>query len=55
MARNAILWLSCLFLLGATGCTWTETYNEYPPSARADDEGGQHHHHHQQDQAPPAE
>ena len=35
MARNAVLWLSCLFLLGATGCTWTETYNEYPPSAYA--------------------
>lgn len=49
MARNAILWLSCLLLLGATGCSWTETVHEYPPSAYADDGGHQHHH----DQSPP--
>lgn len=53
MARNAILWISSLFLLGATGCTWTDTYQEYPPSAYAD-EGHQHHHHHP-DQPPLAE
>jgi hypothetical protein len=52
MARNAILWLSCLMLLGAAGCTWTQTYNDYPPSAYAD-EDHQHHHHH--DHAPAAE
>jgi len=47
MARNAILWLACLLLLGATGCTWTDTYQEYPPSLHADD--GHQHHHHQPD------
>jgi hypothetical protein len=52
MARNAILCLSCLLLLGAAGCTWTETYNDYPPSAFAD---GGHQHHHQQDPASPGE
>lgn len=52
MARIAVLCLSSLLMLGAAGCTWTETYNEYPPSARAGDDGGHHHH---VDQAPQAE
>jgi len=33
MARKAALGLSCLALaLGLTGCTWTETKRDYPPS-----------------------
>jgi hypothetical protein len=47
MARNAALWLFCLLLLGATGCTWTDTYQEYPPSIRIGDgaNGGHQHAH----------
>ena len=52
MARNAVLWLFCLFLLGAAGCTWTDTYQEYPPSVQA---GGHHHGHSHAGQPPLAE
>ena len=31
MARIAIGFLSLALLLGGSGCTWTETYRDYPP------------------------
>ncbi len=31
MARIALGLLSLAVLLGASGCTWTETYRDYPP------------------------
>jgi hypothetical protein len=31
MARIALGLLALALLLGATGCTWTETYRDYPP------------------------
>ncbi|MFO0889201.1 MAG: hypothetical protein U0790_08680 [Isosphaeraceae bacterium] len=36
MARIALGVLSLALLLGATGCTWTETYNQFPPHAGHD-------------------
>ena len=32
--RIALGVFSLLLLLGASGCTWTETYNEFPPDVR---------------------
>jgi hypothetical protein len=31
MARIALGVLALALLLGNSGCTWTETYDEYPP------------------------
>jgi hypothetical protein len=44
MARIALGLLSLALLLGASGCTWTQTYSDYPPGLGASDE---HHHHHE--------
>ncbi|QEH38681.1 hypothetical protein OJF2_72870 [Aquisphaera giovannonii] len=41
MARIAALCFSLTLLLGASGCTWTETRSDYPPEVAAD---GHHHH-----------
>jgi hypothetical protein len=38
MARIALGILSLALLLGASGCTWTETYRDYPPSLRTPDD-----------------
>jgi hypothetical protein len=44
MVRIALGLLSLALLLAGTGCTWTETYREFPPGASRDD---YHHHHHE--------
>ena len=44
MARIAISVLSLAFLLGVSGCTWTETYRDYPPSVTAPDDHDDHYH-----------
>jgi hypothetical protein len=49
MARIALGLLSVALLLGASGCTWTKTYQEYPPGLSADQ--GHHHHDHGQNHA----
>ena len=46
MARIALGLLSVALLLGASGCTWTRTYQDYPPGlAEAAAQGHQHHDH----------
>jgi hypothetical protein len=41
--KRAALGLVCLvMLLNLPGCTWTETYRDYPPGLGASDD---HHHH----------
>jgi hypothetical protein len=35
MARIALGLLSLALVLGASGCTWTETYRDYPPPVKA--------------------
>jgi len=42
-ARNAALWLLCLLVAAAAGCTWTETHREYPRSAFSDSQPHAHH------------
>jgi hypothetical protein len=32
MARIALGLLTLALFFGAAGCTWTETYNEFPPT-----------------------
>jgi hypothetical protein len=49
MARIALGLLSVALLLGASGCTWTKTYQEYPPGLSADQ--GHHLHDHGQNHA----
>jgi hypothetical protein len=38
MARIALGLLSLALLLGVSGCTWTQTYHDYPPSVRTLDD-----------------
>jgi hypothetical protein len=38
MARIAFGLLCLSFLLVLSGCTWTETYHDYPPSVRTPDD-----------------
>ena len=38
MARIALGLLSLALLLGVSGCTWTETYRDYPPSVSSPDD-----------------
>jgi hypothetical protein len=45
MARIALGLLTVALWLGASGCTWTQTYQQYPPGLSAD----QAHHHHDHD------
>jgi hypothetical protein len=52
MARIAALFFPLALLIGVSGCTWTETWRDYPPSANNPD--GQHHTHPVQDQGGPA-
>ena len=42
MARIALGLLSLALLLGGSGCTWTQTYRDYPPGVGTSDD---HHHH----------
>ena len=42
MARIALGLLSLALLLGVSGCTWTQTYRDYPPGLGTSDD---HHHH----------
>jgi hypothetical protein len=44
MARIALGLLSLALLLGISGCTWTETYRDYPPGVRTPDDHQNHHH-----------
>ncbi len=44
MARIALGLLSLPLLLGVSGCTWTETYRDYPPEVRTPDDHQNHHH-----------
>jgi hypothetical protein len=44
MARIALGLLSLALLLGASGCTWTETYRDYPPAVGTSDDHQNHHH-----------
>ncbi len=44
MARIALGLLSLALLLGVSGCTWTETYRDYPPGVRTPDDHQNHHH-----------
>jgi len=44
MARIALGLLSLALLLSASGCTWTETYHDYPASVRTPDDHQNHHH-----------
>ncbi|MGA2700622.1 MAG: hypothetical protein ABSH35_05940 [Isosphaeraceae bacterium] len=44
MARIALGLLSLALLLGVSGCTWTETYRNYPPGVRTSDDHQNHHH-----------
>jgi hypothetical protein len=37
MARIALGLLSLALLLGVSGCTWTETYRDYPPRLKTPD------------------
>ncbi len=37
MARIAFGLLCLSFLLVLSGCTWTETYRDYPPSVKTPD------------------
>ena len=48
MTRVTIGLLLLLLVLSISGCTWTETYRDYPPSIGAS-EGYQHHEYHQAD------
>ncbi len=41
MTRIALGLLSLALMLGASGCTWTQTYNDFPPGVAAD-HGGHH-------------
>jgi hypothetical protein len=47
MARIALGLLCLAVLLGGTGCTWTQTYNDFPPGVATDH--GHHHHDHDHD------
>jgi hypothetical protein len=38
MARIALGLLSLALLLGVSGCTWTETYRDYPPRLKSMDD-----------------
>jgi len=44
MARTAFGLLSLALLLGVSGCTWTETYRDYPPGVRTPDDHQNHYH-----------
>ncbi len=43
MARIALGLLSLALLLGVSGCTWTETYRDYPPGVSTPDDHQNHH------------
>jgi hypothetical protein len=47
MARIALSFLSLVLLLAGSGCTWTETYHDYPPGVGMSDDH-QHHEHPEQ-------
>ena len=38
MARIALGLLSLALVLGVSGCTWTETYRDYPPNVKTPDD-----------------
>jgi len=44
MARIALGLLSMALLLGVSGCTWTQTYHDYPPEVKTPNDHQDHHH-----------
>jgi hypothetical protein len=48
MARIALGLIGLALLLGASGCTWTQTYRDFPPGVSADPH--EHRHHYSYDQ-----
>ena len=44
MAKMALGLLSLALLLGACGCTWTQTYHDYPPGLETSDDHQNHQH-----------
>jgi hypothetical protein len=52
MARIALGLLTLALFLGASGCTWTQTYNDYPPDVARKTQGHDHllHVHHEMDE-----
>jgi hypothetical protein len=45
MARIALGVLSVVLILTAPGCTWTRTYQDFPPGVSSDQAHPHHHHH----------
>ena len=44
MARIALGLLFLALLVGVSGCTWTQTYRDYPPELRSPDDHQNHNH-----------
>jgi hypothetical protein len=47
MTRIVLGLLTLALIFSTPGCTWTQTYNDFPPGVAADH--GHHHHEHGQE------